>query len=569
MIKVVSIEQMQAIENAAAEGGTSFETMFDRVALAVANHITARLVDTSEPRVAILVGSGNNGGDGLVTAKRLAETTDIDVGVYLATNRDEDEQLEALQETDVFIARAEDDQQYRVLKNMVANAHIVVDAVFGIGVRLPLEGNITKVLRHAHQALTPPRIAPPEGEHIHPDASTPASTHRPHVLALDCPSGINCDTGEIDKHTLPADETITFIAVKQGLLMAPAAASVGQLSVATIGISDDLDELEAISLNYTDASAARDLLPDRADFSHKGTFGKAMVVAGSVNYTGAAGLASQAAYRAGAGLVTVAAPSPVVGSLATQTLETTWVMLPHDMGVISEHAADVLLKELKGYQALLLGPGIGTEDTTKNMLLKLFEATDTTPRRPTRKIGFAGVRKQDDTPTNNGDEAVSQLPPLVLDADALNLLATVEDWWELLPPNTVITPHPGEMARLCDMETADVQAQRLTLAQEKAANWNVIVLLKGAHSVIAAPDGRTSVLPFKTAALATAGTGDVLAGVIVSLLAQGVEPYEAAVLGGYLHGSAGKLAGQASANPYSPIASDVLNQLGGVLGALS
>ncbi len=559
---------MQAIENAAAKQGTAFDTMFDRVSLAVANHITASLIDTPEPRVAILVGSGNNGGDGLVTAKQLAETTDIDVGVYLATNRNEDEQLSALQETDVFIARAKDDQQYRVLKNMVANAHIVVDAIFGIGVRLPLEGDITKVLRHAHQALTPTRIAPPEGEHIYPDDPMPINAHRPHVLALDCPSGVNCDTGEVDKHTLPANETITFIAVKQGLLMSPAAASVGQLSVATIGISDDLDELNNIPLNYIDATAAHGLLPDRADYSHKGTFGKAMIAAGSVNYTGAAGLASQAAYRTGAGLVTVAAPSPVVGSLAAQSLETTWVMLPHDMGVISEHAADVLLKELKGYQALLLGPGMGTEDTTKNMLLKLFESTDTTPRRPTRAIGFAGVRKQDDAPANNDNDTVSQLPPLVLDADALNALATIDKWWELLPQNTIITPHPGEMARLCEVETSDVQSQRLELTQTKAADWNVIIVLKGAHSVIVAPDGRTSVLPFKTAALATAGTGDVLAGIIVSLLAQGIKPYDAAVLGGYLHGSAGKLAEQAHANRYSPVASDLLNQIIGVLGAL-
>lgn len=569
MVKVVSVEQMQAIEAAADSSGISFDTMFERVALAVANRIIEHLHTVAEPRVAILVGSGNNGGDGLVTAVQLAEISEnIEIGVYLVTERDEnDEKLKAVRDADIFVAEAANDQQYRVLRNMVASAHIVVDAVFGIGVRLPLEGDITKVLRNVKQALNTPPAPPPDGVLIDPEL--PDIATRQHVIALDCPSGVNCDTGEADNVAIKANETITFIAVKQGLLLPPAAEHVGKLFVATLGIPTDIDELKSIAVEFINGERVREMLPKRPTLSHKGTFGKVMIAAGSVNYTGAAGLAANGAYRSGAGLVTVAAPMSVIGALASQMLETTWVVLPQNMGVISEGAAEVLVEELEGYKALLIGPGIGQEDTTKDMLLKLFEQTAEAPRRQMRSIGFAGLKKRDgeNDKDNENNEKIT-LPPLVLDADALNLLATVEEWWKLLPQNTIITPHPGEMARLCSCETDEVQSSRLKLAQEKATEWQTVIVLKGAHTVIAAPDGQTAVLPFKSSALATAGTGDVLSGVIVGLMAQGMSAYGAAVVGAYIHGSAGTFAAEFSGNPNSTVASDLLDMIGEALSLL-
>lgn len=574
MIKVVSVEQMQAIEAAADKDGISFETMFERVSMAAANRIMEHLEAIPEPRVAILVGSGNNGGDGLVTAARLAELSeDIEIGVYLVKERDEDDQLKAVRDADIFVAEAADDQQFRVLRNMVANAHIVVDAVFGIGLRLPLEGDITKVMRNVQQALDTPPLAPPEGVLVDPEIPAMMLEPRQYVIALDCPSGVDCDTGEVDKLAIRADETITFIAVKQGLLMPPAAEHVGKLFVATLGIPEDLDELKAVETAFIDGQRAQDMLPPRPALSHKGTFGKAMIAAGSVNYTGAAGLAAYGAYRSGAGLVTVAAPMGVIGGLASQMLEVTWIVLPQNMGVISEAAAEVLAEEIEDYQALLIGPGMGQEDTTKEMLLKLFEQTKAAPRRQTRKIGFAGLKKLDEVnekaaKDENENDRVT-LPPLVLDADALNLLATVDEWWSLLPHNTIVTPHPGEMARLCGCETSDVQAARLEMAREKAAAWDTVIVLKGAHTVVAAPDGQAAVLPFKSSALATAGTGDVLSGVVVGLLAQGMPAYEAAVAGAYIHGSAGTIAASYSGNPHSVVAGDLLDMIGEALTLLS
>ncbi len=577
MIKIVSVQQMQTIEATADANGIPYDTLFERVALAVTERVWHHISGLQGPRVAILVGSGNNGGDGLVTAVQLAQAKpDLQIGVYLVKPREaDDSQLQAVRDADIFIAEAENDQQYRVLRNMVASANVVIDAIFGIGVRLPLKGDITKIMRNVNQALRPPAIAPVEGVLIDPTTQTPVTREaRQVVISMDCPSGVNCDTGEVDKLAIKADETITFIAVKQGLLLPAAADHTGDLLVATLGIPEDQDDLKAIELGYADSALVQSMLPKRPTSGHKGTFGKVMIAAGSVNYTGAAGLAAMAAYRSGAGLVTVAAPGPVVAGLASQMLEVTWVMLPHDMGVIGEKAADVLIEEITDYKALLIGPGIGQEDTTKDMLLSLFEQTRTTekPRRPARAIGFSGVRKVDaetDDGKDDSDNDTITLPPLVLDADALNLLATVDNWWERLPKETIITPHPGEMARLCDIETTEVQANRLSLAREKAAEWHVVVVLKGAHTVIAAPDGRTVVLPYKTSALATAGTGDVLAGVIVSLRGQGLGAYEAAVAGSYVHGSAGTIAQVKAGNDHSVIAGDLLNTLGTALGQLT
>jgi NAD(P)H-hydrate epimerase len=191
-------------------------------------------------------------------------------------------------------------------------------------------------------------------------------------------------------------------------------------------------------------------------------------------------------------------------------------------------------------------------------LTKLFEKPATTTKRTARrKIGFMF----DNTATADADVSDTNLPPLVIDADGLNLLSEIENWWTLLPPRTILTPHPGEMARLAGMETDEVQSNRWEIAARKAADWNAIVVLKGAHTVIAESDGRVAVLPFKTDALATAGTGDILAGAITGLLAQGLSPFEAAFVGGYIHGLAGQQAAEWLGSTRAVIAGDVLDSL--------
>lgn len=559
MIKVVSVEKMRQIEAAAAAGGLSYDTLMQNAGAAVAHRAVEILAASSEPRVTILVGSGNNGGDGLVAGRLIAQESSAQVRFYLLKHRDEsDANFKAVQDAGLFIAYAEDDRDFRVLRNMVASATLVVDALFGIGVRLPFKADVAKVLRNVSQALNDDQT--PEHAHgivISPTSSTATPFPRPYVLAVDCPSGLNCDTGELDKNAIVADETITFIAAKPGLFEFPGAAAVGTLHIATLGISPDLPELETESRSLIDGSSARQLLPARPANANKGTFGKALIIAGSMNFTGAAALCASSAYRVGTGLVTVGAPMPVISTLSAHLLEPTWLLLPHDMGVIASGAAQVVRQEMDQYTAMLLGPGWGREATTREFLTNLLEdARQSHKPRTHQPMGFIGGSTQPE-----GETKEVKLPPLVIDADALNLLSEIDQWWTLLPENTIITPHPGEMGRLAKMEISDILAKRWKIAAAKAAEWKVILVLKGAHTLIAAPDGRVTALPFKTDALAKAGTGDVLAGMITGFLAQKVSPYEAALVGGYLHGLAGTRAGKNIGNTRSVLASDVIEAI--------
>jgi NAD(P)H-hydrate epimerase len=218
----------------------------------------------------------------------------------------------------------------------------------------------------------------------------------------------------------------------------------------------------------------------------------------------------------------------------------------------------VIQEEVGSYQALLLGPGWGREETTKSLLNTLFaQAAAVSKRSARRKIGFAAGANASETVNS----VETSLPPLVIDADGLNLLSEIENWWTLLPARTILTPHPGEMARLTGIDKDEIEANRWEIVARKAAEWNVVLVLKGAHTLIGEPNGRIAALPFKTDALATAGTGDVLAGAITGLLAQGLSPFDAAVAGGYLHGLAGQQAAEWVGSTRSVIASDVLEGL--------
>ncbi|NDJ60814.1 MAG: bifunctional ADP-dependent NAD(P)H-hydrate dehydratase/NAD(P)H-hydrate epimerase [Chloroflexi bacterium] len=564
MIKIVSTEEMRAIEAAADAGGLTYAELFQRAGRAIADRVIqliAALPDPADARVTILVGPGNNGGDGLVTARMLAAETNALIRLYLLKPRAEDDELFApVRAAGLFVANADDDQRYRVLINMVASAQIVVDALFGIGIELPLRDDASKLMRSVHQAIHESAVSDDERPINPADPTMKQAASRPYVIAADCPSGIDSDSGALDKNAMMADETITFIAPKRGLLSFPGAGYVGQLTVAPLGVPPSIDGLQNAKHSLIDAEAARDLLPDRPADGHKGTFGTALIIGGSVNYTGAPGLAAIAAYRSGAGLVTVGTPGPVIDALAAHSLETTWLPLAHDMGALSSAAAPLLLREAADTDALLLGPGWGREKTTRDLLSALLESRQTVTKPPQKRgIGFATAATANES--TDGGASSAALPPLVIDADGLNLLGEITDWAARLPEQTILTPHPGEMARLAGVETAAIQAERWRYAAEKAAEWRVILVLKGAHTLIADPDGEIAVLPFKTSALATAGTGDVLAGVITGLVAQGLKPYAAAIAGGYLHGLAGAIAARRLGSDRSVIASDVLAAL--------
>jgi NAD(P)H-hydrate epimerase len=243
----------------------------------------------------------------------------------------------------------------------------------------------------------------------------------------------------------------------------------------------------------------------------------------------------------------MAVPSVIQSGVAAQLAEATYVLLPHAMGVVNVAAADVLREALAGYDALLVGPGLGRERETTDFLQRLLGGRDRQ-----QSLGFL---------RNEGSSAAgTSLPPLVIDADGLNILAGWEDWPARVPPETILTPHPGEMARLMGGSVGEVEEDRVDVARRQAETWGQVVALKGAHTVVAAPGGRTAILPFANPGLATAGTGDVLAGTIVALRAQGLGAFEAAAGGAFLHGLAGEIA-RAELGVVGMVAGDVLNRL--------
>jgi len=357
----------------------------------------------------------------------------------------------------------------------------VVDSLLGTGNNRPITGQLAALLDAVQDAIT-------LGGHS--------------VVAVDCPSGVNSDSGAVDPHTLPAQSTVTFGYPKEGHYIFPAPKYMGRYTIADIGIPNQFaDDLTTFLL---EPAVVQTWLPNRDSNSHKGTFGKVMLAVGSFHYPGAAYLACAAAGRSGAGLVTGAIPRPLWEMVAGKLAEPTWLPLPASSeiegGVLQPEAASLLIEGLAGYRALVVGCGLGNHSSSQQFMQQLFQQS-------------------------------KRLPATVIDADGLNCLAQWSEWVEHLPNQVVLTPHAAEMARLCNLSTADVVQNRWALAREKAAEWQAVVLVKGPYT-----------------------------GIIGGLLAQGVPTFEAACLGAWIHVHAGLLC-QQEIGPSGVVASDLLPRL--------
>jgi NAD(P)H-hydrate epimerase len=528
-MKLVSVREMQAIEREADASGLSYAEMMENAGLGLAERVLFSYSQLGERKALGLVGSGNNGGDTLVALAHLA-FNGWKTSAYLVRARPADDPLMArLKDQGGVIATAEGDQSFSRLAELLRTHTVVLDGVLGTGIRLPLKPEVAAVLDFTRQFLS--------------------SEGKTHVVAVDCPSGIDCDTGEAAPECVPAERTVTMAAVKQGLLKFPAFKLVGSLEMVGIGLAEEDGSLgpnppawRAVKRFVPDRVYVRTVLPARPLDAHKGTFGTALVVAGSVNYSGAALLAGRAAYRSGAGLVTLAVPEPLHAALAGHFAEATWAPLPDVDGFISADGVPKLIANINRATALLIGPGLGQEDTTRGFLDELLNAGQS--------------------------RAAIPLPGLVIDADGLKLLASLEGWPRRLASTAVLTPHPGEMAILTGLKTAEIQADRLRVAEQFAREWGHVVVLKGAFTVVAAPDGRTAVIPVASPALARAGSGDVLGGLIAGLRAQGVEDFQASSAGAWIHAQAGLRAAERIGSTAAVLAGDLIQGMITVLAEL-
>ena len=539
-MKFVTVPEMLAIEKEADANGLSYAEMMENAGGGLADVILDLFGEVEELEAFGLVGPGNNGGDTLVALEQLANNG-WKARAYLI-KRKADEYVKRLEKAGGEILYADKDDKFDALATFVETSDLLLDGILGTGIKLPLKGDVAKLLVAVNEVLDM--------------MDTP-----PFVVAVDCPSGVDCETGEAADECIPADMTITMAAVKQGLLKLPAFEFVGDLHVVDIGLPDDLPALEKVKTEVANDALVAGLLPERPLAAHKGTFGTALIAAGSVNYTGAALLSGKAAYRVGAGLVTMAVPAMVYDSLAGQFPEATWALLPHERGFIAREAAKRLKENFERATALLMGPGFGLEDTTREFLKDLLTG-ESAPKKATGRIGFLPDQAVEEK------EEAKHLPPMVVDADGLKLLAKIEGWQKSLPAPAVLTPHPGEMSVLTGLSTEEIQNDRLAVATKYAEEWGHVVVLKGAFTVIAAPDGRATVIPVASPALARAGTGDVLAGLIVGLRAQGLDAYDAAVAGAWIHAQAGLIAADVYGSTASVLAGDVLEAIPDVMSDL-
>lgn len=485
-MRILSAEQMQALDRRTIEEiGVPGPVLMENAGQGAARLIDARYRSVFPGPVVVLSGKGNNGGDGYVIARCLLQRGWQVHTLILAQEQsiggDARLNLDILRRMRGEVAFAPDEETLLTALSQSGTARLLVDALFGTGLGSEVRGRYATAINWMNNQPAP-------------------------IAAVDIPSGLDATSGQILGCCVQADLTVTFALPKIGQVVYPGVSRVGILETVDIGIAPFMVAEQRPAQILVDRDEAHRLLPSRPADGHKGTFGHLLVVGGSPGKSGALVLAADSAVRSGVGLVTAAGPSGIHATLENKLTEPMTLPLPEVDGALSLDGLETLAVALQDKQALALGPGLGQSEQAQALVRRLVRRCDV---------------------------------PLVIDADGLNALAGhLEALSERAPGTTVITPHPGEMARLMETTVNLVQHDRLTVARDFARQHGVIVILKGARTVIADPEGTAWVNTTGNPGMAAGGMGDVLTGVVGALLAQGMRPPEAAVLATYLHGAA-------------------------------
>ena len=516
-MKVVTAAEMRQIDRDTIEGiGIPGIVLMETAGSAIV-HTIEQHYPTCQ-RIGIFAGKGNNGGDGIVIARQLAHAG-RDVYLFLVSpeesfrgeahiNLQIAKNLRLRIEEILTDATLESDtsRTWDTSLNQIASCELLVDAIFGTGLRGAVRDAIATVINTINNLPIP-------------------------VLSVDLPSGLDADTGQPLGTCIQADQTVTIGLPKRGLLMPPGAEFVGKLEVADIGFPEQVVDAQDIKVNWTTTTQASAWMPPRPLASHKGTYGRVLVVAGSTGMTGAAALASEAALRVGAGLVTLATPQHLNPILEVLLPEVMTLPLPEtDGGSLAVSATSTILEFAKKTNSILaIGPGLSQHPETVALVHQLV--------RENREQGL-GLR-------------------MVIDADGLNALAQDREIIALLDREAVLTPHPGEMARLTNASVSTLEKDRIRTAQQFASEHGLTLVFKGAPTVSGDANGDVWINSTGNPGMATGGMGDVLTGVIAGLMAQGIPSKNAAALGVYLHGLAGDIAAE-TLGMHGLMASDVL-----------
>jgi hydroxyethylthiazole kinase-like uncharacterized protein yjeF len=488
-MKILTSKQMQGIDKKAIEKlGIIGPILMENAGIQITNEILKKFPQIQDERVVIVAGKGNNGGDGFVVARHLFNRGCQPVVLLLASIKElkGDAALNAgiAAKIGITIKEILSSRLWGANKRILSKATVAVDAIFGTGLTCPARGLYATVIQDINKS-------------------------KAFKVAVDIPSGLSSDSFAIIGPCVMANLTVCLAAAKVAHVFPPAEECVGELKIGDISVPPYLFEDDKFELEMVEKERIRPYFERRKKDAHKGTYGHLLMLSGSVGKTGAAAMAGKAALKMGAGLVTAGVPKSCLPIVARSMMELMTEPLPEtDKGTLSVEALPEILRLLEEKDALMLGPGISTHESTKELVLALL---------PRIKV------------------------PVVLDADALNILASNSDVLKSLSRPAVVTPHPGEFARLLKLSTKEVLGRRLELVPRFAKKFRVYVVLKGYRTLTATPEGKTFINPTGNPGMATAGSGDVLSGMIASMIVQEKNILDAILAAVYVHGLSGDI----------------------------
>ena len=506
-MKIVTSSQMKKIENSAINNGIKQTDLIHKAGLILAEIIKENIKNVKNSNIIFLIGSGKNGEDGLEASKHLLSWGAKCKIIFSSENKFNITK----KNSKIQYFNPKKTENTEILKQFISTADIIVDALIGTGTNRPISGFMKSIL-----------------DQIKKLNSTTDKT--PIIFSADFPSGLNPNTGSVDQSSIDSDFTVSFGLPKIGTLFSQGLKASGEIYLTDIGIPKNLSKNQYIPTEFITKDWVRNNLPKRSNFGHKGNFGKVLILAGSKKYLGAASLAANAAYSSGAGLVTICAPKSIINSISINSIESTLIPLSESSsGVHSKQAAEEILNIMPTYDSFLIGCGLGQENETQAML---------------NEILFHGEK----------------LPPTIIDADGLNFLSTLKSkWWQNFKSPTIVTPHIGEMSRLSKYPIQKINSQKFEITKKLSDKWGILILLKGAFSVISSPEkNQIAISPHVNSGLAKAGTGDVLSGILAGLMAQKIPIFQSAKLATYLHGKTGMITSK-KLTQQTMIATDLLH----------
>jgi len=507
-MKVLNSTQMRSVDKKAIDGlGIIGPILMENAGAEISRAITKRFPQIGNKSVSIICGKGNNGGDGFVVARHLFNKGCRPSIILLAKKEDlrGDAELNGriADKMGLPITEVADEKKWENVRGKIMDSDIIVDAIFGTGLTKPVRGRYIKVIEDINQSDS-------------------------YKVAVDIPSGISSDRFQLIGPCIKANLTVTMAAPKIPHVFPPAEEYMGELVIADISAPSFLFDDESLPMEFVEKESLMPYFRKRENNAHKGTYGHLFILSGSLGKTGAAAMAGKAALEMGAGLVTVGTPQSCLPIVARSMMELMTEALPETSEwTLSEKALEKTKDLLKGKDAVLIGPGISTHESTSRFIMSLL---------PSIKV------------------------PALLDADALNILSSDPEILKSISSPVVVTPHPGEFARMVRTSTKEVVEKKLDLAPEFAHEYGVYVVLKGYRTIVATPDKKIFINPTGNPGMASGGSGDVLSGMIASSIMQGEDFLKAVLASVYVHGLSGDMAVK-KIGEKSLVAGDIINFL--------